>query len=226
MAAPNKPEKWEMNGASLPLSLRDKAYIEIKRRINRLEYRPGIYLNEAQITRQLNIGRTPVHQALDRLMHDGLVQVIPRKGVMVQSISLDEVMSILEVRLVNELYCVELAVERATDSEIAKMRELLRSASSLTRSRDREKLMDIDCAFHRKISGAARNPILADILKMLHERSLRFWFIAFADDLQFHRIDDEHQAIVAALRSRNRSHAVAAMRAHIESSRNHIKQAI
>lgn len=226
MATPNKAAKWEMNGASLPLSLRDQAYIEIKRRINRLEYRPGVYLNEAQITRQLKIGRTPVHQALDRLMLEGLVQVIPRKGVMVQSISLDEVLSILEVRLVNELYCVELAAERATDPEIAKMQELLRSAASLTRSRDREKLMDIDCAFHRKISSAARNPILADILRMLHERSLRFWFIAFADDLQFHRIDEEHHAIVAALASRDRRKAAAAMRAHIESSRNHIIRAI
>ena len=130
--------KWQVNGASLPLSLRDQAYIEIKRRINRLEYRPGVYLNEAQITRQLKIGRTPVHQALDRLMLEGLVQVIPRKGVVVQSISLDEVLSILEVRLVNEIYCVELAAERATGPEIAKMQDLLRSAASLTRSRDRE----------------------------------------------------------------------------------------
>jgi len=62
------------------LSLRDQAYFEIKRRINRLEYRPGAYLNEAQISRPLKIGRTPVHQALDRLMLEGLVQVIPRKS--------------------------------------------------------------------------------------------------------------------------------------------------
>lgn len=215
-----------MTNAGLRLSLRDQAYIEIKRRINRLEYRPGGYLNEAQITRHLKIGRTPVHQALDRLMLEGLVQVIPRKGVVVQSISLDEVLSILEVRLVNEVYCAELAAERATEAEVVEMRGLLQSAASLTRSRDREKLMDIDCAFHRKISSAARNPILADILKVLHERSLRFWFIAFADDLQFHRIDEEHHAIVTALASRDRRKVAAAMRDHIESSRNHIMRAI
>ena len=67
-----------------PLSLRDRAYAEIKRRINRMDYRPGAYLNEAQISRVLKIGRTPVHQALDRLMLDGQVQVIPRKGVIVE----------------------------------------------------------------------------------------------------------------------------------------------
>ena len=214
------------DSVGLPLSLRDQAYFEIKRRINRLEYRPGTYLNEAQITRQLNIGRTPVHQALDRLMLEGLVQVIPRKGVVVQSISLNEVLSILEVRLVNELYCVELAVERATMLEVARLQEIVRNASALTRSRDREKLMEGDRQFHRQITDSARNPVLADLLKMLHERSLRFWFIAFGDDLQLHRIDDEHRAIAAALARRDKGDAVAAMRAHIESSRDHIMRAI
>lgn len=93
-----------VTSAAPPLSLRDRAYLEIKRRINRLEYRPGADLNEAQISRQLKVGRTPAHQAHDRLMLEGLIQVIPRKGVVVQSISLDEVLHILELRLVNEPY--------------------------------------------------------------------------------------------------------------------------
>jgi GntR family transcriptional regulator, rspAB operon transcriptional repressor len=210
----------------LPLSLRDQAYLEIKRRINRLEYRPGAYLNEAQISRQLKIGRTPVHQALDRLMLEGLVQVIPRKGAVVQSISLDEVLQILEARLVNEPYCVGLAVERATNQDIARMQETLASAGPLIRARDREKLMNLDRAFHRLISDAAHNSIVANILTTLHERSLRFWFIASADDLQLRRIDDEHQAILRAIKRRDRAEAEAAMRSHIVSSRNHIMRAI
>jgi DNA-binding GntR family transcriptional regulator len=197
-----------------------------KRRINRLEYRPGAYLNEAQITRQLKIGRTPVHQALDRLMLEGLVQIIPRKGVVVQSISLDQVLHILEARLANELHCVGLAVERATKEDIARMQELLATAGPLIRARDREKLMNLDRAFHRLISDAAHNSILADILTMLHERSLRFWFIAFDDDLQLRRVDEEHRAVLSAIKQGNRAEAEAAMRTHIESSCNHIMRAI
>lgn len=115
--------------------MRDQAYFEIKRRTNRLEDRPGTYLNEAQITRQLNIGHTPVHQALDRIMVEGLVQVIPRKRVVVQSISLNEVLSILEVRLVNELYCVELAVERNAMLKFARLQEIVRNAERCFRKR-------------------------------------------------------------------------------------------
>jgi DNA-binding GntR family transcriptional regulator len=209
-----------------PQSLRDQAYVEIKRRINRLDYRPGAYLNEALISRQLKLGRTPVHQALDRLMLEGLVQVIPRKGVVVQSISLEQVLQILEVRLVNEPYCVGLAVERAAKEDIARMQDVLAAAGPLTRKRDREKLMNLDRAFHRLISEASHNAVLAEVLTTLHERSLRFWFIAFGDDLQLRRVLDEHAAILAAIRSGRRSEAEAAMRAHIQSSRNHIMRAI
>jgi DNA-binding GntR family transcriptional regulator len=86
--------------------------------------------------------------------------------------------------------------------------------------------MNLDRAFHRFISDSAQNSVVADILTMLNERSLRFWFIALADDLQLRRIDDEHRAILAAIQRRDRAKAEAAMRAHIESSRSHMMRAI
>jgi DNA-binding GntR family transcriptional regulator len=208
------------------LSLRDRAYIEIKRRINCLDFRPGDYLNEARISRTLRIGRTPVHQALDRLMLEGLVQVIPRKGVVVQPISLDQVLHILEMRLLNESYCVALAAERASPQQIDRMRAVLHSASQLIKSRNREQLMNFDRAFHHQITTAAQNPILSDVITMLHERSLRFWFISMSDDLQLRRIHQEHRDILEAIVRRDGEAASKAMRAHIESSRQHITRAI
>lgn len=212
--------------ADAPVSLRDLAYQEIKRRINRMEFRPGAYLNEAQISRTLRIGRTPVHQALDRLMLEGLVQVIPRKGVMVETISLDQVLQIIDVRLVNEPFCVGLAAERATPAEVSQLRTLLDSAAPLLRARDREQLMDMDRLFHHRISQAAKNPVLADTITRLHDRSLRFWFISLGDDLQLRRVDEEHRAICDAIARRDAAGAADAMRHHIESSRKHITRAI
>ena len=67
-------------------------------------------------------------------MLEGLVQVIPRKGVMVQTVSLDQVLKILDARLVNEPYCAGLAAERATSGEISRMQALLASAGLLIRA--------------------------------------------------------------------------------------------
>ncbi|MGI8527663.1 MAG: GntR family transcriptional regulator [Pseudolabrys sp.] len=211
---------------AVALSLRDRAYAEIKRRINRLEYQPGAYLNEAQISEELGFGRTPVHQALDRLMMEGMVRVMPRKGVIVQPISLDEVLQIVDARLVNESHCVALAVERATSNDIVRMRRTLQGAPTLIRVRDREGLMNLDRSFHSRISDAARNPVLADILTSLHERSLRFWFISLSDDLQLRRVNDEHRAILDGIAARDRKAAGDAMRTHIDSFRKNITRSI
>jgi DNA-binding GntR family transcriptional regulator len=209
-----------------PLSLRERAYGEIKRRINRLEYQPGAYINEARVCEDLRIGRTPVHQALDRLMLEGMVQVIPRKGVIVQPISLEQVLQIIEARIVNEVHCVTLAADRAAAEDVAELQAILQGAPALIRARDREGLMNLDRAFHNRIALAARNPVLADLLTSLHERALRFWFISLSDDLQLRRVNEEHRAILDGIAARDAAAAAAAMRAHIESFRKNIARSI
>src|SRR5690606_1220281 len=83
-------------------SLLEKAYNEIKHRIITCRYRPGQVLSEAAIAAELKIGRTPIHHAIHRLMMDDLVSILPRKGVMVRPVSMDEAMEIISVRLVTE----------------------------------------------------------------------------------------------------------------------------
>src|SRR5436309_6525740 len=107
-------------------SLRDAAYDAIKHRIITCEFRPGEYINELQLSSTLKIGRTPVHQALDRLMIEGMVDVIPRKGVIVRPVSLNEVLQIIETRLVNETYCSRLAAERANNFDISELADVLK----------------------------------------------------------------------------------------------------
>ena len=83
-------------------SLRDQAYEAIKHQIITCAFKPGQAINEAQVALLLGLGRTPVHQALDRLMVEELVDILPRKGVVVRPLSLSEVLQITDARLVNE----------------------------------------------------------------------------------------------------------------------------
>ena len=77
-------------------SLVAKAYEDIKEKIITLYFLPGQYLNEAAISGLLQVGRTPVHQALQRLELEGLVEIMPRKGVVVLPDSISEIIKILE----------------------------------------------------------------------------------------------------------------------------------
>ncbi|RME65317.1 MAG: GntR family transcriptional regulator [Alphaproteobacteria bacterium] len=207
-------------------SLADKAYESIKQQIITLKFKPGAYLNEASISKLLGISRNPVHLAVRRLVLEGMLEVMPRKGIIVKPASLKEVLDIIEVRLVNESYCVRLAAERATDREIAEMSDILERGVESAKLRDIEQQMLLDRDFHCAISSAARNTVLADILKNLHERSLRFWFISLVDQRHGKRVGEEHTAILDALRRHDADAAEDAMRRHIEAFRVNVTRYI
>ncbi|BCD88583.1 GntR family transcriptional regulator [Pseudomonas solani] len=208
------------------LSLRDAAYGAIKARIIRCEFRPGEVLNEAALASGLGLGRTPVHQALQRLEAEGLVSIIPRKGVLVTPLSIDEVLEMIEVRLCNEVLCVGLAIERASQTEIAAMDELLARVPALIVERDVAALSALDLQFHLAISAAARNRVLADLLRSLHERQARFWFLSLATAGHQEAVHQEHRRILEAFRTRDVAAGQRAMRDHIEAFRSTIGRSI
>jgi DNA-binding GntR family transcriptional regulator len=207
-----------------PASLRDAAYDAIKHRIITCAFKPGEYINELQLSALLNIGRTPVHQALDRLMIEGMVEVIPRKGVIVKPVSLNEVLQITEVRLINETFGARLAAEQANDSDLADLADILKRAKHWSSVRNVENMMLLDRRFHLTIARAAKNDVLTELLRNLHERSLRFWFISLNAPAHYESVQNEHAAILDAIRQRDPNKADAAMRRHIQSFRKNVAQ--
>lgn len=198
-----------------PRSLRDEAYEIIKQRIIMCAFRPGDALSEAQVSAQLGLGRTPVRQAFDRLMRDGLVEVLPRKGIIVRPITQDEVRDMVAVRLLNEGFCARLAAERADPHVIATLTANVQAGAAAATEGDIAALMALDREFHAMIASAARNSVLAEILRNLHERAQRVWFVSLRNTSHHRRVVDEHTAIVEGLRSGDPDQAEAAMRAHI-----------
>jgi DNA-binding GntR family transcriptional regulator len=202
-------------GSRPPVSLLERAYDAIKFRIITCNYRPGEVLSEAAISHELKIGRTPVHQAIHRLMADGLISIMPRKGVMVAPVGVEEVMEIIDVRLVNECYCARLAADRASESELDQLKAILKSAEGVIHKRDVQQMMLFDRKFHDALARTAKNAVLADVLRNLHERSLRFWFISLRDPDYHRSVWEQHAQIVDAIERRAADDAESAMREHI-----------
>jgi GntR family transcriptional regulator, rspAB operon transcriptional repressor len=200
------------------VSLRDQAYEAIKDRIITCAFSPGEAINEIGVAELLGLGRTPVHQALERLRLEGMVEVIPRKGVIVKPLVLRDVMEMIEVRLVNECYCARMAAVRASDQDLRELSLILKRARRAIAAHDSTLLMSLDREFHMALARAARNEDLSDILAKFHARSLRFWFISFTTEhhLSFQR---QHEAILGAVEDRDEAAADEAMRAHIEAFR-------
>ncbi|MBI2317750.1 MAG: GntR family transcriptional regulator [Betaproteobacteria bacterium] len=218
------PTKAKARAPKIPLH--DQAYEKIKHEIITLGFRPGEYLNEALVSKLLRIGRTPVRQALNRLMLEGMVDVIPRKGVIVKAVSLDDVIETIDVRIVNETYCAKLAAVRADDNDIAELTRILDQAEEAVAVSDSVRQMTLDRDFHNTLSRAARNTVLADCIRTLHDRSLRFWFISLRDPAHHLAVKQEHRAILGAIKARDAEAAGVAVRSHIESFRANIMRHI
>jgi DNA-binding GntR family transcriptional regulator len=218
-------EDGDRRSAETP-SLRDAAYAAIKHRIITCAFKPGEFLNEAAVSAGLGIGRTPVHQAIDRLMLEGLVDVMPRKGIIVRPVSLDEVMQIIEVRLITECPAVRLATDRADADELTHLVDVLARGDQWMPTRNSEQMMLLDREFHATIARACKNAVLGDLLGKLHDRSLRFWFLSLTAPGHHASVQDQHAAIVDAMQRRDAGGADEAMRAHIEAFRSNVARYI
>lgn len=208
------------------LSLAEQAYDALKRKIFTLEFEPGAYLNEARVSEELGIGRNPVHNAVKRLVFEGLIDIMPRKGLIVRPLNLTEILEIAETRLVNETYCARRAAVRASEKDLMTMREILKRTENALKIRDVEAQMFLDSDFHCAIFKAARNTVMEEMMRVLHERSLRNWFVSLKEPEQAQKVFEEHSAIFKAIESHDPDQAEETMRFHIESSRENLKRQV
>lgn len=207
-------------------SLQDAAYEEIKRRIITLKLKPGEQLNIDLLSSALGMGRTPIHMALKRLAHESMVSIIARKGVVVRDIVLNEILEGIDVRLVNESYCVRLAAERASKEDARELKEILDRGPDLIARLDLESLMNLDREFHITISRIARNQVLSDLLSSFHERSLRFWFISLSNERHLREVQKQHRDIYDRIVANDPRGATEAIVFHISAFRANISASV
>lgn len=197
-------------------SLRERAYGLIKERIIKLDYPPGTYINEAQVSADLGIGRTPVHLAINLLAQEDLVEIVPRKGVIVRALSVEDIHSVFEARLLNEPAAAGLAALRATEEDLKRLQQIVSEAGALKTPTTDQRIAS-DRAFHLALADATKNRVLSQLLRTLHDRALRQWYATYqyVTDGSDNNVS-QHAQMLAALVARNAPEAERLMRTHIE----------
>ncbi|HYY38487.1 MAG TPA: GntR family transcriptional regulator, partial [Xanthobacteraceae bacterium] len=123
--------------------LSERAYEAIKERILSLDLRPGQFVNEQGLCAMVGMGRMPVHQAVHRLMTDGLLEIMPRKGIIIGTDSLNDVLTGLEARSVLEPHITALAADRARPEQIEAMERVLAQSRRIVDQRFRREFMEL-----------------------------------------------------------------------------------
>jgi DNA-binding GntR family transcriptional regulator len=196
-------------------SFADRAYYAIRELIVTLELPPGAVVREPELTEQLGIGRTPVREALRRLAQERLVEVFPRRGMFVTKVDVRDLARLCEVRLALEPEAARLAAERATQADLAELREVL-AELDVRRKRDPRALIDLDERIHRAIYHASHNPYLAETLEQYYAHALRIWMVALASTDIGAAVSGHHAVLEAVVRG-DGARAARLMREHVES---------
>lgn len=214
-----------MNAVS-PSPLRHSAYEAIKAMIITGQLTPGRRVTELELTEQLQVSRTPVREALNRLQRDGLVIERPRTGFAV--VQFDETMlrEVFDLRAELDAYATRLAVERITPDELLELVVLLDSCDDLARNdptpHGRMAEMELGMDLHRMIARLSGNAMLADVLEGLLVKCQVFVWMELTQLDEFRTAREDHRAIVEAIAAGDAEKACAESRRHIQQSRDGI----
>ncbi|MEM7045946.1 MAG: GntR family transcriptional regulator [Pseudomonadota bacterium] len=181
-------------------------------------------LDERQLSDQLQISRTPIREALARLEQEGLVRVVPRKGVFILRKSVDEILEMITVWAALESMAARLVVERADDAEIASLRKLLASFGQDEAKTHLDEYSEANIRFHRRIlelSGCGLLLSTADSL-FLHMRAIRARTMTEDDRVQRSIVDHNH--IIEAIEARDADLAERLVREHTVKLHDHVKR--
>lgn len=172
-AAPAAPAETESAGTTLV----DQIYSWLEGKIVTLELLPGALLSEVAIAREFGVSRTPVGEALQRLAREGLVTILPRRGIVVTEISVTEQLRLLEFRREIANFLARVGARRANEAERDALRAVASAFLEAAAEQDGPRLMDADKEFHDLFASCAHNHYAATAMGPLDALSRRFFYV-------------------------------------------------
>lgn len=201
-----------MNGKLLSVQV----YEQIKQDIISLKYLPGSLIKERELAKSMDVSRTPVREALQRLAQEHWIVSGECRGMQISTISMKDVNEIKQIRNIVELSAVEWSVRNGTsrilagylDSALSKMREI----------QDQYSFTKQDIYFHSVIVSEMHNERLLRFWRTIQEELTRTGLMALKNEGRYKQVLTEHEQLVDALWNREYDKVHTSMEEHLENS--------
>ncbi len=197
-------------------TLRQQVFEYLREEIlsNRLE--PGTELNELALSRELEVSRGPVREALNSLASEGLVKITPRRGATVAALTPDEFVGAYQVREALETLAIRLAVPRLQDGDVERLRELHQEMVEEAERGEVREFFATNAAFHHLLVDSSANRKLQEIYGLLMDQMGRYLARSLALRGTLAKSVAEHAAILEAISDRDAERAADLLAEHIE----------
>ena len=179
--------------------IREIAYEVLKHAIITGDIPAGERIVETDYADRLHISRTPLREALRKLERDGLVEYVLRRGVVVRAFTIADVEEIYTIRNSLEMLTLPAIIEKATDEDIASLREKLREMDDLVASHEIETLSPLTRAFHTQMTRLCRQNRILRVIEGQDEYIRRFSAMAIRQENRRKSAHKEHHKLVTCL---------------------------
>ncbi len=203
----------------------EEAYLRIRDRIVCLDMPPGSVVEEGRLRDELEIGRTPIREALQRLAWENLVRSVPHRGTFVTDVNITDLARIAEVRVVLEGHAARLAAARRGARDRDAITDLLERVDTVELTNQRE-LMQLDQEVHRQVYRSARNSFLEGTLERYFNLSLRLWFLVLDRGIRLREAVEEHRELLRAVLAGDGDRAEQCMQRHVTGFETEIRRVL
>lgn len=212
---------------SKPVSAKDFAYHELKKKIWKKELSPNEIIGEAELVKELGVSRTPLREALSILEHEKLLIRQPNKRLKVSPISIKKAEEIFEVRAHLECIAVREAIENTTQEDIEKLGIIVHLTQQKNDEQDFEKTFFYGEQFHYYIYQLSGNSTVQTILMQLDDHIKRYRYLILSRNGGSPKDKDKgHEAIFQAIKNRDTDEAERLVKRHLEKGLEVVRIAI
>jgi len=199
----------------LPLNLSQKAYYKIKDLIIKGELKQGEVLSILLLSKQLQMGRTPITNACQKLECDGLIKVIPRQGILVKMMSIDDAREMYESRVAIETYCAHKSFNTFNEDDLLCLRKMIEEQELAHEQWDVYKFMEIDTDFHLRLMKKHNNETLIKLFNNLTDKIFLFGIKNLSNGTRFSESIREHKELIKSLDFNEKDSFIAKLEHHI-----------
>jgi DNA-binding GntR family transcriptional regulator len=204
-------------------NLAAQVYNQIKSLILCNEVLPGQKLHHQELSERLGVSRTPVREALTRLVQEGYVSLLPNRGFTCKEIRLQEAIELYELREALEAFAVEKAIENLSDNAFRELSTKMNLYGQDVQKRFTRNRLVYDQDLHLQIARLSGNEMLIKTLTLVFERIiLKRRTDGLYDPARGVKAHHEHLRLLQAMKKRNTQEAVKIVRAHIRAGKNNV----
>lgn len=194
--------------------LRTQVYDVLRNKLINCVYTPGTLLNEAQLSEEFGVSRTPIREALNRIAHEGFIKIMPKKGIYVTDVTLNDVLQIFQTRLAVEPLTLRMAGPSLPKEDLLAYREKFMGPEP-----DITDGFRLDTAMHLFIVDHCGNRYLVDMMHKVFDENTRVVIATEQNKAKIHDARKEHLEILNLLLAEKFDKACQSMASHVETCR-------